>query len=327
MRKVSEPAGDTLQKALRASTLGQPGAKPFHIRVEIGQTKGAPGDYKAQIEETWTSPTQWVRIVTASHVNEKIIADSSGLHIVAQGDYLPTWLRNFVTAVFTPAPDPPRWYLANAPIEHVELPNGAHSSHCQHSEFKLGDLAAEQVNFANNCFRPTDGLLEMAQSPDYTMEFSNYASYGKLRVARTFTEHPSSGLEVMGKVTALEMIDDPHQELFTVSPEATSSDPFQTITLTGATMLKVAGGIPSLHWPTNIPGHGMFTAWVCLDRTGRVREAYELNSDESGLAADIISQLVGLQWKPVTQQGVRVQAQGPVVFAYPLMQSSGSEPK
>ena len=68
VRKVSEPPGNTLQKALKASTLAQPGAKPFHIRVEVAQTKGAQGDYTATVEETWVSPTQWVRTLSAPNL-------------------------------------------------------------------------------------------------------------------------------------------------------------------------------------------------------------------------------------------------------------------
>ena len=79
----------------------------------------------------------------------KTVVDSSGPHILTQGDYFPAWLRNFVTAVFTPVPDPSRWNLANAPIEHVEFPNGMRSSLCQHAEFKLGLPSTELVNFAN----------------------------------------------------------------------------------------------------------------------------------------------------------------------------------
>lgn len=316
-RKISEPPGNTLQKALKASTLGQPGAKPFHVHVEIGQTKGAQGDYAATVEETWVSPTQWVRTVTTPSLTQKTVVDTSGPHILTQGDYFPAWLRNFVTAVFTPVPEPPRWNLANAPVEHVEFPNGMRSSPCQHAEFRLGTASAEQINFANNCFRAADGLLELAQSPDYAMEFKDYAPFEKFKVARTLIEHPSSGIEVIGKVTVLEAVASPNQDLFVIPSGATTSDPLATITLPTATMLKVSNGLPALHWPNPMPGHGMFTAWVNLDRTGRVREAHSLNSDESGLAAEMTAQLVGMQWKPVAQKGSTMQAQGPLVFAYP----------
>ena len=42
MKRVSEPAGKTLEKALRESTLGQAGAKPFHVRLEVSQAAGKP---------------------------------------------------------------------------------------------------------------------------------------------------------------------------------------------------------------------------------------------------------------------------------------------
>jgi hypothetical protein len=317
IRKVSEPVGKTLEKALRESTLGQPGAKPFHVRLEVAQSSGEPGEYAATIEETWLAPDRWIRTVHAHDVSQVTVMNGAGLHFVTQGDYFPKWLRDFVTGLFTPVPDSDRWNLSKAPLEHIELPNGAKSSPCQHAEFQLGDPPLQQVNFANNCFQPSGGLLELAQSPNYTIEFKNYASFGKLKIARQLLEDPAPRAHLTGKITLLEEADGAAAGAFDTPADAVGTNPLASVQVSTTELLSLAGGIPQLPWPNPIPGHGVFTVWVCLDRQGMVRETHSLNSDESGIAADMAIRLVGRQWKPYVKDGVPTQAEGALVFEYP----------
>lgn len=317
IRKISEPAGKTLEKALRASTLQQPGAKPFHVRLEVSQTAGVPGDYAATIEETWVAPDRWIRAVHAHDVSQLTVMNESGLHVVTQGDYFPKWLRDFVIGLFTPVPDPNRWNLSKAPLEHIELPNGTRSSPCQHAEFNLGELPLQQVNFATNCFRVSDGLLEMAQSPNYTIEFRDYAAFGKLKIARQLLEEPASRIELTGRITLLEEAKVTGGQTFDTPVNSVDTNLLASALVSTTELVSLAGGLPELPWPNPTPGHGMFTAWVTLDRSGKVREAHSLNSDESGIAAAMSAQLVGRQWKPYLKDGVPMQSEGALVFEYP----------
>jgi hypothetical protein len=243
--------------------------------------------------------------------------NGSGLHVVTQGDYFPKWLRDFVTGLFTPVPDPSRWNLSKAPLEHIELPNGARSSPCQHAEFELGDPPLQQVNFATNCFQPSDGLLEMAQSPNYTIEFRNYAGFEKLKIARVLLEDAGGRVQLTGRVTELEEAKAVSAQEFDTPANAEGMNPLAAAILTTSELNSLAGGLPELPWPNPIPGHGIFTVWVSMDRTGKVREAHSLNSDESGIAADMSAKLVGRQWKPYVKDGVPMQSEGALVFEYP----------
>jgi hypothetical protein len=60
----------------------------------------------------------------------------------------------------------------------------------------------------------------------------------------------------------------------------------------------------------------MFTAWVNVDRNGRVQEAKELNSDDTTFSTYMTGQLIGMNWKPLVQNGAPVQTQGAIVFSY-----------
>ncbi|MGA7156001.1 MAG: hypothetical protein WBY53_04100 [Acidobacteriaceae bacterium] len=317
IQRVSEPAGKTLAKAIRASALGRPGAKPFHVRLEVSQLKGNAGGYAATIEETWVAPDRWIRTVHAPDVSQVTVMNGSGLHVITQGEYFPKWLRDFVTGLFTPVPDVHRWNLSNAPIEYIVLPNGIRSDPCQHAEFNLGEPPLEQVNFANDCFRARDGLLGMVQSPNYTIEFNDYAGFGKLKIARELSEEPANRVELAGRVTVLEEARGVASQMFDTPANATGTNPLESVILSTPELLAVAGGLPELPWPNPIPGHGMFTVWVSVDRSGRVREAHSLNSDESGIAAEMSGTLVGRQWKPYLKDGVPTQSEGALVFEYP----------
>lgn len=314
VKKFSEPSGKTLDKALKESLLVQPGAKPFHIKLLIGQSKTSDSAFSASIEETWLSPTQWARTVRSASVSEMIVVNSTGTHFVVQGDYFPVWLHNFITALFAPVSDVEGWDKLGAPLTHIEMSNGGHSSPCMHSEFFFGIAPVQQINFATVCFK--DGLLESSQAPGYFMAFKDYVGFGKLKVPLTLSNGAAPSLEIVGKVVTLES-SKADASAFATPAGARDNDPFSVSTLDTAQLAALAGGSISLPWPTTTPGSGMFTSWVSLDSSGTIREAQSLNSDESGFAALMSSKLVGQHWKPWLVNGQPVQAQGAVVFAYP----------
>jgi hypothetical protein len=107
------------------------------------------------------------------------------------------------------------------------------------------------------------------------------------------------------------------EQTFDTPADAVGTNPLAFTSLSTTELVSLAGGTPELPWPNPIPGHGVFTVWMCLDRQGMVRETHSLNSDESGIAADMAIRLVGRQWKPYVKDGVPTQAEGALVFEYP----------
>jgi hypothetical protein len=324
-QRIEEPLGDKLDKALKTSALIQPGAKPFHVKLDISAAKGDAETYAATVEETWISSTQWSRSVTAKGLSQKTVMNSSGLHIATTGDYYPRWLRSFVTGLFSPVPDADVWDRAKPTVDHIEMANGAHSDPCAQLEFNLGKAPLEQVNFAHVCFK--DGLLQMVQSPEYTVDFSDYAAFGHLKVPRTLGVEVMRGISLRGKVVVLEPVETVAPKMFETPEGATDNDPLRTVIVATDQLMKLAGGPVDLPWPSTFPGQGMFTVWVVLDRTGVIREAQSLNSDESGIAGDMAPKLLGRHWKQAIANGVPVQVQGAMVFAYPPTPAAGEAGK
>jgi hypothetical protein len=311
---VTEPVGKTFNGAMKNSSLVQPGGSPFHIKLEIAETKTPSSEYAASIDEIWVSATLWSRTVSAQGFTETTVVNSTGAHYVTSGEYFPRWLRTFVIAMTTEIPNPEQWKSSNQQMSHIEMPNGTRSDACIRAQFMLGNPPVQQVNFSNVCFK--DGLLHYFSSPDYSIEFHNYQNFGKLKVARNLIAHPVRGVELAASVTLLEELKSPPAS-FDTPAGATDVDPFAEIQVSTQQLHDLAGGSINPKWPTPIPGHGMFSVWVSLDKSGTVREAHLLNSDESGFAGDMAATLIGLRWKAPLVNGSPVQIEGPLVFAYP----------
>jgi hypothetical protein len=318
MRTVTIPAGKVLQNALKKQVLGQEDGQPFHVVLEIAPAKGTNAEYTATIEETWLAKDRWVRTVRAQGLEQTVIANESGLHYVTSGVYFPLWLHAFAMGMFSPVPDISQWVRGSETIEQKVLPNGVKTTPCIHHEFMLG-AKTKQINFANLCFN-SDGLLEMVQGPEFAVDFSDYAKFGKLKVARALSVEPGTRATLIGKVTVLET-PAAGARVPDVPANATDKDPMRFLQIPTEQLEKLAGDEASPKWPAQIPWTGQFTLWVAVDRTGKVRQVETRNTDLSGFAADMAVTLVGRQWKAATADGAPLQVEGALVFEYPPAES------
>jgi hypothetical protein len=327
IQHVSEPAGKTLDKALEHSALIQPSSKPFHVRLEIHAipaNKNVPASalpsaetYSATIDEVWVSPNEWVRTVKASSVQQTVVMNATGMHYVATGDYFPNWLRCFVTALVDPVPNAAQFDKANGNISYIVLPNGGRSNPELHGEFMLGVAPAQQINFTDVDFFPDMKRIQFVLVPGYSMLFDDYQPFRKLEVPRKLTHEMTHDVSLEGSVVTLEDAPAPDTKMFETPTDTTEKDPLQNLTVSAAQLMTLGGHKADLAWPAQIPGKGMFTVWVCLDRAGKIREYHTMNTDLSGFAADMAKQLEGRQWSAPTQSGSPIQVMGAIVYAYP----------
>ena len=237
MRTVTTPAEKTLEKALQNQVLGQDDGQPFHVVLEIAEAKGTDADYTATIEETWLAKDHWVRRVRAQGLEQTTIANQTGLHYVTSGVYFPLWLHAFVMGVFSPVGDVAQWTRRSDKLEWKELGNGAKTSPCIHHEFWMG-AETKQINFANLCFN-SDGLFEMVQEPEFAVEFSDYAKFGQLDVARVLSVDVGR-MTLIGKMTALETPASDVQAL-EVPAHATDADPVRFLSISTKELEMLAG--------------------------------------------------------------------------------------
>jgi hypothetical protein len=305
-------AGDSLadlpKKAIERSDMTAPGSRPFVLKAKVVEiTNLANTEYPAEIEEYWVAPDKWRRRVRTSSFEETLIVNGDKTSEQITGDYYPNWLRTLVAAIFEPG----------KPLEGVDLtrssdnPVWGGTQICRRFTFMAGVAPVSNKVFSSYCF--DGGLLAWVSAPGYSASYKDYKNFAGKRVARTITERIESGTEVQATITELSELKSPEESQFAVE---NANKPLQTIRTDEATLRSLALNSTDIVWPTVRSGAvtGTLSLYVCVDRSGHVREVYELNAANLGdEARDIVRKW---QFKPAINQGVPVQVESILTFAF-----------
>lgn len=318
MRQTSVPLGDAISKALAKSSLTGEGSRPFHIRVNVSEPQNPRSPYQGAIEEWWSSPTQWRREVTAREgMRQTIIVANGKKSERDEGDYLPLWLRDFVFALFDPAPERSRWEVGGVTIDQTIMPNGSRSNACARIASKIGTGDRATDAYSNVCF-DGEGRLQFIGSPRYSMSFNHYRRFGDRQIASALGHAPESGTELEGDVVQLEDLSRAMRDgLFTPLPS--NDHRFDSAELSAAKLEELTAGDSPVVWPSVRSGslQGNLAMYLSVDAQGHVREAWPLNSDNAGLEDSAREQV--RRWIITPQRdsdGDPVQADGPLGFRF-----------
>jgi TonB family protein len=315
--ETSVPLEKALGHALEQSALTGPKAKPFHLKVHLFESTNPPSPYRADIEEYWISPKQWRRSIDTPEFKQTLTANGDQMSEQNNGDYYPLWLKNFITALFDPVPNADQWNKLNARITQITLATGQRSEACARTKFKVGTATVNNDAFANVCFDAA-GLLKFVGSPGYSMEFHDYQRFGKKMIARRYQNDPESGTELVATVNLLEELKNADVALYSIAQSTPPEQRLQSLLVSQDAIERAAEGQPALAWPPVQSGKtvGLLSMYVSVDRLGRVREAYPLNSDNAGLQDAARDQLLKWKIKPIAANGVLVQAEAPLTFRF-----------
>ncbi|HZY64090.1 MAG TPA: energy transducer TonB [Edaphobacter sp.] len=333
IKRTVIPMKDALSKALEKTNLTKPGSQPFHIKIVVSEPENLQSPYQGVIEEWWVSPDQWRREVTAKEIKQTIVVVNGKKTEHDEGDYFPLWLRNFVSAAFNPVPNAAAWSASGNQIVQITMPNGAKSDACARSQSKIGSGARATDAFSNVCF-DSDGLLKFFGSPRYSVEFHNYHRFGKIQFPEEFVDDPEPGTKLVGSVTVLEKESKVENSSNLFTPLNRNDNLFESIAVSSNTMEQLSSNSPAIVWPSVRSGNvqGKLAMYISVDRDGRVREAWPLNSDNAGLNDPAREQVRRWKLKPaVDKNGNHVQVDGGLGFAFtttienPLPELSDSE--
>jgi len=301
---------DIPKKATDASRITLPGSHPFILKATVLEaTNPSNEQYKAEIEEYWVAPDKWRRTVRTSDFSQTLIVNGEKTTEQLTGDYYPNWLRTIVAGIFDPA----------AVLQGVDLSRSSDNpviggkQVCRRFAFMAGIAPVSNKVFSTFCFE--EGLLESVGEPGYEIRYKNYKGFGGKRVARTISEYIESGTELEAKIYDLTELGTPDEAQFAVQQIST---PLQTVRTDEATLRSLALTAPDVVWPTVRSGaeDGTLSLYVCLDRSGRVREIYELNSSNPGLSDVARDQVMKWQFKSAMSHGNRVQVESILTFAF-----------
>jgi hypothetical protein len=189
------PLAQVAEHAVDQSKLTDPGSMPFHLKASIIETTNPSSDYKGEIEEDWVSPDKWRRSVTSPNFSQALIVNGDNISENDQGDYMPWWLNDLVTAMFDPLPMADQ--LKRLTVQ-IRRPSGSEgSSVCSRLQTKVGTSPVENSAFLVFCFEGSKGLLQSAITPGSEASFNDYKKFKNKYVARRLTIDPEPGTTIV----------------------------------------------------------------------------------------------------------------------------------
>jgi hypothetical protein len=312
----SVPLADVAQYAVEQSKITLPGGAAFHLKATIVETTNPASDYKGEIEEFWVAPDKWRRTITSPNFSQTLIANGDKLSEDNKGDYFPLWLNDLATALFDPLPMLDTLKKLNSQIPKPQ--GGEHSNSCARLQMKVGAPPAQNGTYLVFCFEGSRGLLQSVVAPGYEADFKDYKSFRGKQVPRRITIDPEPGTTIEAKVTELAELGNPDEKLFAVSQSTPPAERLRSIVVDEATARKLSVSTPDILWPTVRSGKtsGVLSIYVSIDRNGRVRETWPLNSDNAGLEDAAREQVKRWQFKTATGDGAPVQVETILTFAF-----------
>lgn len=305
--------GDAAARAIELSQIRIPGGTPFHLKATLVESTNPDSGYRADIEEYWVSPQKWRRTISSERFSQTVI--QAGVQMVEQntGEYYPLWLRNMVTALVDPIPMSNELKQINAHLEEVN----AQSERCVDLQTRVGEWSVQNSVYHVFCFDAQRGLLSSIVTPPYSAFFADYAPFGNKLVPRKVTNDLEPGTILQMRVVELNPIVQADEKLFSTDGIPASA-PLLSMKIDQAVANGLALSTPPIQWPTVRSGKtsGALSIYVSVDTTGRVREAWPLNSDNAALDDTVREQVKGWRFKPVAVQGNPVQLETVLTFAF-----------
>jgi len=304
------PLNKLAAHAVTASQLTLAGNKPFHLRASIVESTNPDSDYKATVEEFWISPTKWRRTIQSPHFSQTLIVNGDKISEQDSGDYYPFWLRDLVTAIFDPLPMAAELNRSNTSV-HTPYIYGC-------AQQQVGSSPAQIGAFSVFCFQGWRELLESVVTPGYDAEFHDYQRFEGKLVARRIVTDPEPGTTIEATITNLEVLSNSDNNCFAVEQPTPLASRFTSARVDQTILRSAAVRAPNIIWPSVRDGKtsGAMSMYVSVDREGRVRETWPLNSDNARLDDAARAQVMKWRFRPIVQNGVPVQAESIFTLAF-----------
>jgi len=301
---------DLPKKAIDQSQLTLPGSRPFHLRAKIVEmTNPDNKGFNAEIEEFWVAPDKWRRTVKSAGFSETLVVNGDKVREEITGEYYPNWLRTLVNAIFDPG----------GQIAGIDLTRSSDNpviggtKTCRRFSSPAGIPPVGNRVFHSFCF--DNGLLDSVIRPGYRAEYFEYKKFSDRKVARKVQESLEPGTTLEARVDELNELTTVDENIFRID-EPTSV--LRAVAVDEHPLRGLATLSPAIQWSSVRAGKtsGVLSVYVCIDRTGHVRETYALNSDQPVMSEDAQRQVMKWQIKPATLKGTAVQVEGILTFAY-----------
>jgi hypothetical protein len=303
---------EALKRALETASLTYHGT-PFHLVLTISQPDDAASPFHGTVEIYWVDAKKYHILVTSKSFQQTRIVNGDMIEEDNTGDFYPIWLRNYVRALMDPLPRAEEFRGNKSPV----MRGKNISRSCSNRDDRLNGIT-DQMTWASICFKGDEPLIESANDFTYFMEFGKYETFGKKKIARTYTNYTDSNEKVIGTLTTLEALESIDESRFVVAHPTPLEDRIDTSFVSMATNESLLEKAPKIDWPPIREGktEGNMIVHVVTDRTGQVREAYKHNSDTPGLEDFGRLQALKYKFKPLLVNGVPEQMETPLVLHF-----------
>lgn len=310
------PLAEVVDHAVSQSKLTSPGAAPFHLKATIAERDSPGSPFRGDIELFWVSPEKWRRVIHSPDFSQTLIVNGDQVQEEDTGDYFPYWLNEFVRAITDPLPMSET--LKKTATQISQPGSSRQSNSCARFQSKIGAPPAQNDAFSLFCFEGSHGLLDSVLTPGYSVQFKNYKNFGEKHVAHLLVTDPEPGTTIEATITGLTDLKDPDESLFAIAQPTSKDQQLQMARVPDADLPKLYLQTPEIVWPAIRTGHtsGVLSMLISADRSGHVREAYPLNSDNSDLNDTARDQVRKWQFKPAVSEGVPVQVESVLTLAF-----------
>lgn len=306
------PVNEAIHRTLAATSLTTNGL-PFHALLVINQPDDAHSLHQGTIELFWASPAKYRLVLQTKGFQQTRIVNGSAVEETDTGDFYPAWLRDYARALIDPLPMAHLYAGYTTPV----MLGANITQSCANRDDRAAGIT-DMMTWAIICFQGTEPRINYAMDFTYFMEFGDYQPFGQKLIARSYTTYTDNNGKIVGKLTKLEPLQSPGEDLFAVVNPTPPDRQIETQFVSMATNVSLLEKAPVIEWPPIHEGktEGNMIAHVITDRTGQVREAYKHNSDTPGVEAFGVQQALKYKFKPLLINGVPVQMETPLVLHF-----------
>jgi hypothetical protein len=302
-----------LEQARRVNVLTTPGAPPFHAVLDI--TSDDPDDHthKSTIDLVWADPTRYRLQVQSPGFRQLLVVEEKLVKETDDGDFYPTWLQNFVSALMNPLA------LADRIRGHNDFPDDAHFADLCIARDERRNNVLDAPDFARICFHKTS-QTQLSQALDFThsLIFDDFRPFHDKSIAHTYRSSTRDGVVLRGTLSALEDWKPDPAVLAVTSATPPSARILTTFVPSSGSDSMVQSAPHDLHWPAVREGalEGNMVLHVVTDREGHVREASPYESDNEALRSYGRELALQYQYKPLLVDDVPFQMETPLIIHF-----------
>jgi hypothetical protein len=289
---------EAVAQAARFSTLAEPGARSFHLKLIAQDTNMRNPEYNAEIEVWWAAPNKWRRTVKSLTFTQIAIQNAGHYYESnSAADYLPYWLDELIRSSVDPIPVDA---LAGVSAD-ADRPG------CGNWEVVHGSGDERFSSYASMCFNPDGTAREIFAEP-IGLQLDAYQEFGNRRIARQLHVWPGDRSEVTATVTVLEPLE--NSDLFDVPNDTGLAARIRFVSVPeSALALPDSHARPPLTWPSSytFPINGVIAIRVQIDRAGNIREFPSAISKNQAIDGGAVTQIKNWKFKPYLVDGVPVE--------------------